>query len=435
MQKEDIDVIIVGAGLAGSAAAIKLAQAGVKVVLIDRGTPIGSKNISGGVLWGDDLSEIIPNWIEEAPVERKIINKKIGFLSDEDATIIDFHFNSWNEDPIQGVSVLRVKFDEWLANKAKEIGVAVLPGINIDELIFDNNRIVGVRQGEEELFAHVVIIAEGANPRLLLKHHLTYVGEQESYNPKDMMLGIKETIKIDQGSLEERFLIDSKQGLAGEFVLGNLPNNVLAGGFFYTNKDTISIGVVIHLDSLSSEDRSYHIMEYYKNHPFIAKLIKNGEIIEYGAKLVPEFGIKNLPKLFGDGFLVVGDAAGFVFSNGMVIQGMNYAIKSGILAADAVIEAKMVNDFTSEALSVYLAKLENSYVLKDLKKFRKVKAITKNPNIFHGYPSFINNSFKEILSEQGSPKEKIIPTFIKNFRKSSIGLFSLIKDGLGVRHL
>lgn len=435
MQKEDIDVIIVGAGLAGSAAAIKLAQAGVKVVLIDRGTPIGSKNISGGVLWGDDLSEIIPNWIEEAPVERKIINKKIGFLSDEDATIIDFHFNSWNEDPIQGVSVLRVEFDEWLANKAKEIGVAVLPGINIDELIFDNNRIVGVRQGEEELFAHVVIIAEGANPRLLLKHHLTYVGEQESYNPKDMMLGIKETIKIDQGSLEERFLIDSKQGLAGEFVLGNLPNNVLAGGFFYTNKDTISIGVVIHLDSLSSEDRSYHIMEYYKNHPFIAKLIKNGEIIEYGAKLVPEFGIKNLPKLFGDGFLVVGDAAGFVFSNGMVIQGMNYAIKSGILAADAVIEAKMVNDFTSEALSVYLAKLENSYVLKDLKKFRKVKAITKNPNIFHGYPSFINNSFKEILSEQGSPKEKIIPTFIKNFRKSSIGLFSLIKDGLGVRHL
>lgn len=435
MQKEDIDVIIVGAGLAGSAAAIKLAQAGVKVVLIDRGTPIGSKNISGGVLWGDDLSEIIPNWIEEAPVERKIINKKIGFLSDEDATIIDFHFNSWNEDPIQGVSVLRVEFDEWLANKAKEIGVAVLPGINIDELIFDNNRIVGVRQGEEELFAHVVIIAEGANPRLLLKHHLTYVGAQESYNPKDMMLGIKETIKIDQGSLEERFLIDSKQGLAGEFVLGNLPNNVLAGGFFYTNKDTISIGVVIHLDSLSSEDRSYHIMEYYKNHPFIAKLIKNGEIIEYGAKLVPEFGIKNLPKLFGDGFLVVGDAAGFVFSNGMVIQGMNYAIKSGILAADAVIEAKMVNDFTSEALSVYLAKLENSYVLKDLKKFRKVKAITKNPNIFHGYPSFINNSFKEILSEQGSPKEKIIPTFIKNFRKSSIGLFSLIKDGLGVRHL
>ncbi|MHA2100941.1 MAG: FAD-dependent oxidoreductase [Candidatus Kariarchaeaceae archaeon] len=429
------DVIIIGAGVAGSSAAIRLAQKGIDVVLIDRAMPIGSKNLSGGVLWGDDLSEILPNWREEAPVERYLVNKKIGLLSEDDATIFDLHFNSWNEYYCPGVSVLRVPFDEWLAEKAGEAGAAVLSGISIDELIIENGKVIGVRQGEEELFANVVIIAEGVNNQLLLKHHMTYVGEQERYNPRDMMLGIKETIHVDQKIMEERFLLSEMQGMAGEFVLGNLPNQVNAGGFFYTNKDSISIGVVIHLDSLSTDDRSYQIMEYYKLHPYIAKLIKDGETTEYGAKLVPEYGIKRLPKLYGNGFLVIGDAAGFVFSNGMVIQGMNYAIKSGILAADAIMEAKKTNSYDEKALQYYEKILKKSYILKDLKKFRKVKSITKNPRIFHSYPDAINNTFKEMLTEKGEPKEKTIRIALRNFRKSGVGIFSLMKDGLGGRHI
>lgn len=430
------DVIIIGAGVSGTSASIKLAQNGLKVVLIDRGLPIGSKNLSGGVLWGNDLAEILPDWMDEAPIERFIINKKVGFLSDKDATIFDFHFDSWNQKPYPGVSVLRSVFDEWLAKQAEEAGVAVLSGINIDELIYENNKVIGVRQGEEELFAPITIIAEGANPRLLLKHNLTYVKEEKRYNYSDMMIGLKEVIMLDKKVLEERFLLDEGSGIAGEFILGNISqSNIKAGGFFYTNKDSLSIGVIVHLDTLSTEDRSYEVIEQFKKHPYIARLIKNGISAEYGAKLVPEFGYDKLPELYGNGFMVIGDAAGFVFSNGLVIQGMNYGIKSGILAAEAAIEAVSKQDFSNKSLSLYHKKLKNSYILKDFKRFKKVKKMTKNKRLFKTYPGAINDGFRNYLTENGEPKEHLIRYLLKSFRESGAGIFSLIKDGLGARHL
>ncbi|MCE7737256.1 MAG: FAD-dependent oxidoreductase [Candidatus Heimdallarchaeota archaeon] len=430
------DVIVIGAGVSGTSASIKLAQNGLKVVLIDRGLPIGSKNLSGGVLWGNDLAEILPNWMDEAPIERYIINKKIGFLSKNDATVFDFHFDSWKEKPYPGVSILRAVFDEWLANQAKEAGVAVLSGINIDELIMENNKVIGVRQGDEELFAPITIIAEGANPRLLLKHNLTYVKDKKRYDYSDMMIGIKEVIKLDKQVLEDRFLLDEGSGVAGEFILGNLNGSEMkAGGFFYTNKDTLSIGVIVHLDTLTTEDRSYEVIEHFKKHPYIARLIKNGVPVEYGAKLVPEFGLNKFPKFYGDGYMVIGDAAGFVFSNGLVIQGMNYGIKSAILSAETAIEAIKAQDSSKEALSSYHKKLKNSYILKDFKRFKKVKKMTKNKRLFKTYPDAINDGFRNYLTENGEPKENLLRYLIKSFGESGAGLFTLIKDGLGARHL
>ena len=101
------------------------------------------------------------------------------------------YFDSWKEKPYTGVAVLRASFDEWLALKAEEAGVAVLSGITIDELVFENDKVVGVKQGIEELRAPITIIAEGANPRLLLKHNLTYVKEKGRYDYADMMIGLK----------------------------------------------------------------------------------------------------------------------------------------------------------------------------------------------------------------------------------------------------
>ena len=429
------DVIIIGAGVAGSSAAIKLAQGGAKVVLIDRAMPIGSKNLSGGVLWGNDLEEILPNWQEEAPIERYIINKKVGFLSQEDATVLDMHFNDWNNKPHNGVSVLRAPFDEWLAGKAEEAGVAVLSGITIDELIFEKEAIIGVRQGAETLKAPIVIIAEGANPRLLLKHGLTYRGEEKRYDYSDMMIGIKEVIQLKRDVMEERFLLEDGQGLAGEFILGNIPGDVLSGGFFYTNKDTLSLGVIVHMDSLTSKDRAYEVIEHFKKHPYIARFIKGGESVEYGAKIIPEFSIKKFPQLYGNGFMVIGDAAGFVFSNGMLIQGMNYGIKSGILAAETALEAIKSKSYDAFTLGLYEKKLKNSYILKDFKHFSKVKKMTKNPRLFKVYPRAINSGFKEYLTDDGKEKEHLIKSLRKTFKNEGAGLFTLIKDGLGARFL
>ena len=206
---QNADVIIVGAGPAGSSAAIRLAQNGINAILIDRGMPVGSKNLSGGVLWGNDLAEIIPNWQEEAPLERYIINKKVGFLSHEDATVIDMHFDEWNNFPNAGWSLLRAPFDEWLAFKAQEAGASVLSGINITELIEEDGKIVGVKQGNEELRAPVVIIAEGANSRLMLKHDLTYDPGKTRYDHSDYMIGLKEVFELDSQIIEERFMLDA----------------------------------------------------------------------------------------------------------------------------------------------------------------------------------------------------------------------------------
>lgn len=438
---QNADVIIVGAGPAGSSAAIRLAQNGINAILIDRGMPVGSKNLSGGVLWGNDLAEIIPNWQEEAPLERYIINKKVGFLSHEDATVIDMHFDEWNNFPNAGWSLLRAPFDEWMAFKAQEAGASVLSGINITELIEEDGKIVGVKQGDEELRAPVVIIAEGANSRLMLKHDLTYDPGKTRYDHSDYMIGLKEVFELDSQIIEERFMLDEKQGMAGEFILGNIPDGIKSGGYFYTNKNTLSVGVVIHLDSFpqnqesSNQNQSYKIVEYFKKHPYIARLLKDAKPIEYGAKLIPEYGYNKFPKHYGNGFLVIGDAAGFTFSNGLVIQGINYAIKSGILAADAFLEAKIRNEFTASSLSNYQSKLTKSYIYKDFKKFRNVKKITKNPNLFHLYPSAINNGFKEVLTETGEPKGNLLPTILKNFRKSGANLISLAKDALNFRNL
>ncbi|MCY3412380.1 MAG: FAD-dependent oxidoreductase [Candidatus Heimdallarchaeota archaeon] len=426
MNNSKVDVIVVGAGLAGSSAAIRLAQGGKKVVLIDRGMPIGSKNLSGGVLWGNDLEDIIPGWQSEAPIERVIVNKRIGFLSDEDATVLDMFFDSWNKENYSGVSILRVKFDSWLADKAIDAGVIVLSGILIDSLIIDNGRVLGIKQENEVLYAETVIIAEGSNARLLLNHGLIK-GSKTKFERKEMMIGIKEVFALDPSEIESRFLLSNTTGASGEFILGNLPNGIQAGGFFYTNLDSISLGVVIHLDSICSELKSYEIIEYFKQHPLIAKYIDRAVSVEYGAKTIPEIGYKNFPPLYGNGYLVVGDAAGFVFSNGLVIQGMNYAIKSGILAAETILEGS--------DLSNYKKKLNNSYVLKDFKKFRNVKKFTKNHRLFSNYPLGINNALKTILTENGEPKKPILKNALKEFRKADINIISLARDFMSSRHI
>ena len=172
----------------------------------------------------------------------------------------------------------------------------------------------------------------------------------------------------------------------------------------------------------------------FKSHPYIERLIQDGEGIanlkEYGAKLIPEAGYNMMPKLYGDGFLVGGDAAGFVFSNGLVIQGMNYAIKSGILAAEATSQALDKSDPTKTSLKLYQKLLENSYVLKDLKKFKDVTKMTKNKNLFKVYPGAINDGFKHAMTEKGEPKQRLYKTLLQSFKQRGAGMFTLLKDGL-----
>lgn len=403
MTKDHFPCIVVGGGVAGCSAAIRLAQQGVDVLLVERADEGGAKNLSGGILWGDDLAQILPDWKDEAPLERPVSNKKVGLLGQDNAFVMDFHDESLKTETV-GYAVLRARLDAWLLGQAREAGATVVTGVNVEGLYKEEGEVRGVVQGGEVTRADVVIVADGANSRLTLEGDLRH--GQKALDPAHYAVGVKEVLKLPRDVMEDRFGIGSDGGVAGEFVLGR-DDGVMAGGFLYTNNDTLSLGVVVNLESLEGKGdlASHHIMEDFRNHSYIQKLCKDAEIVEYGAHLVPEGGYVSFAELYTDGALVVGDAAGFCFSNGIVIQGMNYAVRSGILAADAVVHARKKGDFSAVTLKVYEKLLEKDGVMGDFKRFKNVGKALWNPRLFSHYPELFANLWRSILAAEGKKRK------------------------------
>src|SRR5215469_6402948 len=131
---DDFDLIVVGAGMAGSAAAIRAAKGGLNALLVDRSPEPGAKNLSGGILWGHDLDAILPRWWEEMPVERHVVRKRFGVLTADDAVSFDFEDHRWKAAPYVAHSVLRARTDAWLAKKAEEAGATVVAGVPVERL-------------------------------------------------------------------------------------------------------------------------------------------------------------------------------------------------------------------------------------------------------------------------------------------------------------
>ena len=420
--------IVVGGGFAGASAAIRLAQKGVKVLLIERGDEGGAKNLSGGILWGDDLARILPDWKATAPIERPVTTKKVGFLSEKGASFMIDYTDPALKTQTVGYAVLRGKTDKWLLEQARKAGVAIVTGVDIEGLHKENGRVVGVVQAGEVTRADCVIVADGANSRLTLQADLRH-GDKK-LDMDHYALGVKEVLKLDRRVLEERFQTGPDGGVAAEFVIGR-SDGVLAGGFLYTNLDTLSLGVVINLRTMKGQgDLTTHdIVEQFRMHPTIQGLVKGAELVEYGAHLVPEGGYVAFSQLAGEGVLVAGDAAGFCFSNGIVIQGMNYAVRSGICAADAVVHAIEKRDFSAVTLSKYEKLLEADGVIGDFKRFKNVSKFLWNPRMFQKYPDFLTGIFRRMLSAEGE-KQKMKHHVMSAMKDAGISKGELVSDGI-----
>ncbi len=430
MQENKIDVIVVGAGPAGVAAGITLANAGKKVLIVERGSFAGAKNVFGGAIYVEPTREIFPNFLDEAPIERFNTEHRYALLTKDEATTICYK----SKETIQNsCTVIRAKFDRWCVEQAQKAGAYFAPNTLVKKLIVNKGKVIGIKTDYEEYFADIVILADGVNSLLAKQLNM-----RKEIKPKHVALAVKEVIKLDKTLLEERFSLREKSGCIYELV-GYPMDKELGLGFMYTNKDSVAIGAGIGLEDLKRHNLSPNeVLEKLKAHPIIAPLIKDGELLEYSAHLIPEGGYNKIPKLFGNGVMIAGDAAMLV--NNLHWEGTNLALKSGKLAAETAIEALENQDFSENSLSLYQQKLENSYVIKDLKTYKDIihNMSPRSSSFFGYYPKKAAEFFHIFTSVNGKPKKQEFRAYIKSWftdrslRELMKDVFTILKSVIGV---
>ena len=314
------DVIVVGAGPAGSMAALKLARAGLKVVLLERGKHPGSKNMFGGLLHNTPvLNKMLPSFWEKAPLERRVFKKVLSFMTPKSSVSMTFETEDFEGLSYNGYTVFRPVFDNWLANEAVQEGALLLCNCAAENLIQEDGQVVGVsvkgRNGE--LRSNIVIAADG-----VLSFMAKKAGLRQDFRVGDMGLGIKLLLGLPKETIDERFHLARDECADISFV--GSTDGLRGGSFLYTNRESISIGMVVHLDSLKTSGKTpYQVLNELLLHWHIRKLLKGAVPLEYSAHLIPEGGIKAMPKVYTGGMMIVGDAAGLCYTNGINLEGIN----------------------------------------------------------------------------------------------------------------
>jgi electron transfer flavoprotein-quinone oxidoreductase len=425
----DYNAIVVGAGLAGSTAAYCMAKAGLSVLVLERGDAAGTKNVTGGRLYGHCLERIIPGFAAEAPIERKVVRERISMLTQESCFTMDFGSSRFQNPAAASYTVLRAEFDPWLAGKAEEAGCDLVCPAVVDELLLENGKVTGVIAGEDQLTGDVVLLADGVNSLLAQK-----AGLKKELSPHHVAVGVKEVVELSGAVINERFNLNDGEGLAHLFA-GAPSNGMVGGGFLYTNKNTVCIGLVVTASQMAaSAQRLPDLLESFRQCGAVKPYLAGGKIIEYSAHLVPEGGIDMIPALSADNLLVLGDAAGFCLNLGYTVRGMDYAIGSGELAAQTVVEASEKGDFSNAVLSGYKKRLENSFVLQDIHTHKKAPHfIEHTERMFKEYPELVENIFADMFSVSG-PSKLMVKKVLPHIRKA--GLLNLARDGFnGARAL
>ncbi|MEC4183263.1 FAD-dependent oxidoreductase [Adlercreutzia sp. R21] len=424
----DFDAIVVGAGCAGSVAAYELAQAGKNVLMIERGNFAGAKNMTGGRIYTHSLERVFPNFREEAPLERRIEHERISLMTEDANFTVDFSSEAMANSGGESYSVLRAPFDQWLASKAEEAGAEVIYGIAVESLVKDDSgKVTGVRAGEDEISAEVVLLCDGVNSLLTEQA----VGARRP-PASGMAVGVKQTIALPAEVITDRVLATSDREGAAWLISGYATGGSFGGGFVYTNRESISLGVVAGIDATvrCGKTSVCQMLENLKAHPAIAPLIRGGRVVEHSGHMVPEGGIGIMPDLVADGVLLAGECAMMCMNLGYQVRGIDFAIAAGSLAGKTAVAALDTGDTGAQTLMSYVRDLESSFVLKDLRQFRKTPAFLEGfTRMFEGYPEMVRDIMNGLFIVDGTPARPIRKTVAPALK--GIGYANLIKDARG----
>lgn len=415
---EGFEVAVVGAGPAGSAAALTLAREGVQVLLVERGSFPGAKNVFGGRIYSYALKKLLGDSWKEAPIERFVRKEGITFMTDESAFSVEYE----SKDPEGSFTAKRAKFDKWLAEQAEKAGASLITEARVDNLIIDNGQVKGIVAGADKIPTKAVIACDGTTTGLARKAGLVSMLE-----PHQISMGTKDIVELPAETIEERMGLDPGQGAAHVFV-GSCSGGLRGGGFLYTNKDSIALGMVVGGEDVSSKKvQSSGFMEKLRKHPKINRLIKGGKTVEYDAHMIPEAGPGMLNRPYTNGMVVAGDAAGHLLNNGYTFRGVDIAIQSGVAAAQTVLDARKKQDYSAKSLQGFETRLRANPALKDMYTFNKVPSFLRKERLYSLYPELVCSIAEAVYRVDGNGKKKIFKE-LRSQAKGKVSIFSLIRD-------
>lgn len=407
---DDFDIIIIGAGIAGTACALRCARAGLSVLLLERGELPGSKNLSGGRLYCHALAELLPHFQRSAPLERRITHESLALLTDHGATMyssLQPNGDSW--------SVLRARFDPWFVSQAEAEGVQCITGATVEALHRENNRVCGVICDKDILRARYVVVAEGANSVLAEREGLL-----PRPSPSAMALGIKAVLSLEQKTLEDRFHLTDNEGAAILFT-GGVCGDFPGGAFLYTNQDTLSFGIVCPLASLGKGPiPAADLLEHLKAHPALRPLLRGSETLEYGAHLVPEGGLHSMPEQYaGEGWLLVGDALRTCINTGFTVRGMDMALIGAQSAAQTLIRACQ-QSAPQDLFPQYRQEIERSLLWEVLQRYQHIPALLQRPGWYRRWPALMADISRELWQQGERPVPPLRQVVWRHLRRHGL---------------